>query len=124
MMVVADEAGRLKTMYQAVCFFESPVGILFIPVPVEPDASDFPVVCKKLGELAVHIIEIFVPVATVGTACSLSGIASWEIILLEPVEMRMIEEQLYTLSLAFFGEHFNDILTIRCPVNNVPVGEL
>src|SRR4051812_41342648 len=85
-MVAAYQRRRLKLMNETVCFFQSPVGIFFVPHAVKPNAGDLAVIRQELRELRVHVVEIFVHVARfLATSPGATCATTWVVIRMMPV---------------------------------------
>ncbi len=100
MVIRHDERRRLQAVDQGVRVRQPPVGIGLVPHPVEPSPADGAVVGEQLGQLAVHEVQVAVPVAALGPAGLVSGPAPRPVVRMVPVELRVIEEELETLPLA------------------------
>src|SRR5579859_3630471 len=113
MMVGNDEGGGLQLVNESVGFGEMPVGVGLIPHAVEPDAPDGAIVGEEFGELAIHVgVEGGVAGTVVGTAIVPASNAARVVVRIMPVELRIIEEELEALTVAFIGEHFERIFLI------------
>src|SRR5581483_12026087 len=119
MMIGNNQGLRLETMDEAVSIVELPVGVRFVPHAVEPDATDFAIIRKQFGQLAVHEIEILVPVAAFRASRSVASAAERIVVGMVPVELRIVEKNLDPLLVAFIYELANDIFPIGSAVNHV-----
>src|SRR5215813_8187781 len=109
-------------MDQRVGFVEVPFGVGLVPHAVEPDAAEGAVVGKKFGKLAVHVgVEVGVPVTVIGASVGPVGGASRIIVGIVPIELRIIEEQLDALAVAFVGEHLQRVFLVGCAGDDIPV---
>jgi hypothetical protein len=123
-MVVADEGGRLQLVDHPVRLREPPVRVRLVPPPVEPDATDLAVVREQLAELAVHVVEVAVPVA-LGRPPAVRARAPARVVVgVMPVELRVVEEELDALPVALVGQHLEDVLLVGRAVHDVVVGDL
>src|SRR5438046_1594146 len=100
-MVAAYQRRRLKLMNEAVCFFQPPVSIFFVPHAVKPDAGHVAIVRQELRELRVHVVEIFVHVALfLATGPGATCATAWVVIRMMPVKLGMVEEKFDALLMA------------------------
>src|SRR5215472_8831209 len=123
MMIGNDQRGWLQFVDQRVSLGEMPIGVGLVPHAVEPYASDRAVVGEKLAELAVHVgVEVGIPVAPLGASVGPVRGTARKVVRIVPVELRIIEEELDALMVAFVGEHFQRIFSIGRSGDDVPVG--
>src|SRR5690606_696365 len=70
-MVVADQTTGLKVVDQFIDFIIVSIHLKFpklftvpfflVPMPIEPDTGDFPIIGQKFGELCLHEIDVLPP---------------------------------------------------------------
>ena len=123
-VVVPDERGRLQLVDEAVGPLEAPVRLRLVPPAIEPDPADLAVLREQLAELAVHVVEVAVPVPVVGPAGIATRAPSRVVVGMVPVQLGVVEEELYPLTVALVGQHLQDVLVVRRAVDDVVVRDL
>ena len=133
MVVVAHEAGRLKSVNQFVLLGQLPIErhavLVVVPMAVEPDGAYLAVVCQELGQLRIHKLVIAGPVRLFGVLACAVSCASCGIVVARPVYVGIVEVELDALSVAGICELAHHILAIGCVHNviirlaGVPQGE-
>ena len=124
MVVIADQRLRLEAMNELVGLVELPVRVRFVPPPIEPDAGNFAVVREQFTQLCILIVEILRPIAAFRPARGVAGGPAREVIAMVPIELRVVEEELDSLLVAFIGEELEDVALIGRPLHDRPVGNL
>ena len=104
MVVVPDQASRLKFVNQCILFVEAPVEILVvIPQTVKPDRADRPVVRQQFRQLIVHETEVAIVILLIGGSTGIVSRSAQRIIGAMPIQVRIIEMKLDILLLASYG---------------------
>ena len=113
----------MQLVYECVLLVELPVEVFrMVPHSVKPYCSYLAVVGQYLGELCVHEVEVRVPVGgAFGLGQGLACIAE-RIVRAIPVHVRVVNVQLYALSVTFVGQLFQYVAPERGGVNDVVVG--
>ena len=116
-MIVADEAGRLQSVYERVLFRQLPVKGNFVPVvvphPVKPDAVHLAVTRQQFCELVVHEMVITVPVSLFRHLPRVPSRASHGIIVACPVNVRVVQVQPHLFLVASVRQLFHHVLAVR-----------
>jgi hypothetical protein len=86
--------------------------------------ADLAVVREQLAELAVHVVEVAVPLALLRAAGIGARAPAREVVGVMPVELRVVEEELDPLLVALVGQHLEDVLLVGRAVHDVVVGDL
>ena len=127
MVVVANETCRLQTVYERILLRQTPVERrvdVLIPQTVKPDGTHTAIVGEQLCELVVHESIIRVPVlCLLRTSCA-QACAAEGCILALPVDVRVIEMNVYALFVTLVSQLFHDVALEGCGVNDVIVGPL
>jgi hypothetical protein len=123
-MVAADHRARLQPVDQVVGLAQAPIGLFAVPPAVEPDAGYRAVIRQQFGELGVHEIDVGVPVARVRAAGMLARPAARVVVILVPIELRVVEKQPQAVPAASVGQLREDVLAVHGAVDNVPVAVL
>ena len=139
-VVVAHQAGRLQAVYQLVLGVEIPnlrlllVRIhIHIPQSVEPDCAYRPVIRQQLGQLAVHKVQVVLPLLSLSGLHTLlgpprpgmqTGASKREEIVPSPVQVGVIEVQLYSLLAAGLGEFSYHVPPERAAVHYIVCASL
>src|SRR5206468_6099005 len=87
-MVAPHQGLGLELVDEAVRLREAPVRVRLVPPAVEPDPADLAVAREQLLQLAVHVVEIAIPLAAVGAGRMLTGPAPGKVIRVVAVELR------------------------------------
>ena len=110
-------------MYHCILRFQLPIKGLciavMVPPAIKPYGSDRPIVGKQLCKLRVHEVVIACPVGFLFLSACPKSCSSLRIIFSSPVQMRIIEVQFNTVSLAGIGHFLDDIPLERCCIYRV-----
>ena len=98
-----------------------PIGVRLVPHAVEPDAGDVAIAGKQLAKLRVHIVQILIEIASGRPSRGMPRLPERIVVRRMPIELRIIEEQLDALPVAFLGQRLQGIFAIRRSVHDVPL---